>query len=316
MARQLEAGVVLQAVEPGEIETLLWMLRRRAEAGPVAAPLAAPLVTMAEAYALLQRGRHQEAQGAHARAREAFAALEPSPYRDVMIAHCTLGEAYAGSHSTPPDVDLDALEPALAMMGARLGEGHPSYLRHAIKVARLLGDHDRVEPARRVLGSAIAAVDGEGSPGFDLVRARAERLRLDLEGNGYAGDPTTVAEWSATAEALGARLDALDQGRSLTPRADVYRVREILLAVHSVAEDVDRMARVLQQLWDDAERSSKVADTCDYSSQLLGEATDEKNEASGAILEIEARLRTRCGCEVEDRPERGRSTSSERTSSP
>ena len=79
------AGVVLQVAKPGEIDTLLSLLRRRAaEVG--SAEKARPIVALAEGASLFQRGLHREAKRSYVQAREAFGALEPSPYRDLMIA--------------------------------------------------------------------------------------------------------------------------------------------------------------------------------------------------------------------------------------
>jgi serine/threonine protein kinase len=290
LARQLDAGVVLEAAEPAEIDTLLWLLLQRAEA-------VGPIVPFAEGYALFHRGRFEDARRSYAHAREAFAALDASPYRDAMIAQSTLNEAYAESNDDAPVVELDPLEPALATVGMRLGEQHPLYLRHGVKVAQLLGDGGRVEQAHRLLASILTRFDVDrGVPSsFDVVRARAELLRLDLERNDYEGDGPQRAKWSATAMDLGLLLDAHDEGLALSQRREAFHVREILLAAHDTASNDLRALRVLDEMSRDAERLGKVRDTCDYVAQLLERAADEKIEASEEALEIEGRLRTRCG---------------------
>jgi len=303
MARQLEAGVMLEAAEPAELDTLLWLLRRRAEA-------AGPVEALAEGFVLFQKSRYGEARRSFARACEAYAALEPSPYRNLVLAQCTLNQSYAGSHEQPQHIDADALEPALAHMRALLGEQHPLYLRHAIKVARLLADVGRLESSRRLLASTLAKVDADSEvvSSFDILRARAELLESDLVqsdyGEGLVDRDAKVAAWSAAAIELETLLDARDEGLTPLQRSEAYRVREILLSAHSVANDELRVARTLDRLWKDTVLLGKVADTCAYAKQFLDRSDDEKKQVSEEIVEIEARLRTRCGSGVDDRPKK------------
>jgi predicted Ser/Thr protein kinase len=240
LAQQLAAGVLLQAAEPGEIDTLLSLLRRRtAEVESVEA--AHPIVVLAEGLSLFQRGLHREAKRSVAEAREAFAALAPSPYRDLMIAHCTLTEAYYESNEEQPHIDFEAVEPALAVLGASVGKGHPTYLRNAIRVARMMVGDRHLDPAEQLLAGVVTKLDpGPGQrPSFDLLRAQAALLYLDLERHDYGEgqDPAVrtrkATEWTAKALELGTQLDAL----SLEPaqQKEAAIVREILLAARSVA---------------------------------------------------------------------------------
>jgi hypothetical protein len=239
LAQQLEAGVVLQVAKPGEIDTLLSLLRRRAaEVG--SAEKARPIVALAEGASLFQRGLHREAKRSYAQAREAFGALEPSPYRDLMIAQCTLNEAYLESNDEQPHIDFEAVEPALGTLGAWLGQGHPKYVRHAIRVARMMIGDRHLDSAERLLAPLVTQLDpGPGQrPSFDLLRAQAALLYLDIERHDYGEgqDPSVrtrkTSEWRAKALELGTQLDALSLEPAQQVEADV--VREILLGARSV----------------------------------------------------------------------------------
>jgi eukaryotic-like serine/threonine-protein kinase len=248
LSRQLEAGVVLQAAQPAEIEHVLSLIRQRSRAlGPVDA--VPPIEWLAEGYARFGQGRHREAKQAYARAREAFAALEPSPHRDLMIAHSTLNEAYVETNEEEPHIDADAVEAALAQMAALLGNEHPTVHRNAIRVARIIAYEGRIDAARRLLvamEATLAEASGpSGSPSFDLVRVQAELLWLDLEqhANGEGMDGAlrskVLPQWSARAAELDTRLNAIEGSLGSGRRADVGRVREILASARSAAGDAE-----------------------------------------------------------------------------
>jgi predicted Ser/Thr protein kinase len=313
LASQLEAGVILMVAKPAQIDDVLALLRLRARSLP-STQAVRPLEAMAEATALFGRGRHREATQAFARARELLGALEPSPHRDLMIAHCTLSEAYAESNLARPEIDAEAVEAAVAQVGALLGNASPAYLLHAKKVARMLaayeGQRDRAE---RLLVDAEAKllenIHRGGSHGFELVSVQAELLWLDLERHEYgegmepAARSKKALEWSTRAFSLGTRLDALDESIGTARRSDVDRVRVLLLSAHSVADDRLAVLRVAERRWSDAERLGNTTELCESAEVCVDRSDDEKKRESQAIMEIEARLRTRCGCGV-DQPTR------------
>jgi len=143
-------------------------------------------------------------------------------------------------------------------------------------------------------------------------------LLLDLLRHRYGKelDPTAhskkAAEWTAMASELGSQLDAaVAAGLDSTQAVEVYRVREILLSAHAVTEDPSVMARVIDGMWSDAARLGKASELCESAQVCADRPDDKKKQTAEEILEIEARLRTRCGCEVDDRPVSGRSPSAD-----
>lgn len=304
LERQIMAGVVLGVAEPAQLDDLIELLRLRARSLP-SPEVVEPVVAMAEGAALFGKGRHREAATAFARSRTLFSAQGPSPHRDMMVALATLNEAYAQSHEADPRVDADAIEAAVARLGVLLGERNPVYLLHATKVARMLAHAERLDAAQRLFTVVEGHLEASGSQGFELVAVQAELLWLDLERHAYgegmdpAARSTKALEWSARASALGARLDALDESIGAARRGEVDRVRELLLSAHSAADDRLAVLRVVEQRWRDAERSGNTTELCETVSICSDRSDDEKKRGSPAIVEIEARLRTRCGCGVD-----------------
>lgn len=308
LERQIMAGVVLDVAEPAQLDDLIALIRLRARSLPSPAAVE-PVVAMAEAAVLFGKGRHPEAATAFARARTLFGELEPSPYRDMTLALCTLNEAYAESHEAEPRIDAHAIETAMAQLRTLFGDRNPFYLLHATKAARLLVYEQRLDAAQRLF-TAVEATRLETSPhDFDLVAVQAELLWLDLERHAYgmgmepAARSTKAREWSTRAFALGARLDALDESIGAARRGEVDRVRELLLSAHAAADDRQTVLRIAEQRWSDAERLGNTAALCESVEVCTDRADGEKKRGSQAIMEIEARLRTRCGCGV-DQPTR------------
>ncbi len=286
LARQLEAGVVLGLASERELDTLLAQLQSFTDASD-------PVGLMAQAYADFHRGRFEAARRGYASAGESFAAHAPSRHRSLMIAHTVLHQAYAASNLEPRELDLDALEPALATLRSVLGSTHPRVLDHGTNVARILREESRLDQADRLITSLLSEFDTDSSAPVThaQLRARSEKLMVDLELHSVNEAARWPSEWSARIEEIETMLTAQSAQLDPAQRRSAFQVREIAFIAYFTVGNYPRAFAALDAMGREAAAVGRQHDTCDYYGQFQLALADEEFQPGG---EIEARLRSLC----------------------
>lgn len=281
MSRRIEAGAFSDAVDTRQLQVLLERLQaRNVEIDPA-------IINVVMGHVNFRKGDRREAKKNYADARKIYEA-RPGPDRTTfIIAYCQLHEVFMESWENEPKIDQAEVLAAFEVIRGRLPQEHPTTLRFAIKVARVLENIGELESAQMIIDRAIED-RGTVSPTsriayFDTLRARAERMHVEIM-LGRKNDSISTEDlrrWKSEAEAIDE--GGLHTDEPAGRRAEIQRVRELLIEAYGRLSDIDAAVQIIGGMANDAKTKQDQDDVC-YYARPFGAYTSRMSDTSKDTL--------------------------------